>query len=163
MRLFIFGCGYSCASFVRTHGHRFSIISATVRSNASREPLQGLPIELLLMDDAHADPAIGERVANADAILVSVPPGRAGDPVLARYRETIAGSAARVVYLSTVGVYADHGGDWIDESAALVSDDGRRALRVRAESAWRATCGDRLAILRLAGIYGPGRNAFRNL
>ncbi|WP_320109695.1 NAD-dependent epimerase/dehydratase family protein [Rhodopseudomonas sp. P2A-2r] len=96
-------------------------------------------------------------------LLVSVPPGPNGDPVLAAFGSQIAASRIRrIVYLSTIGVYADHGGGWIDETAAL-SGDGRRRMRIDAEAQWRATAGERATMLRLAGIYGPGRNALINL
>jgi nucleoside-diphosphate-sugar epimerase len=93
-----------------------------------------------------------------------VPPGKSGDPALAHFGNVIATNEARVIYLSTVGVYTDHAGAWIDETATVIHDDDtRRGLRARAEMAWQAACGDRLRVLRLAGIYGPGRNAFVNL
>ena len=69
-------------------------------------------------------------------------------------------------YLSTVGVYGDHGGAWIDETAACRPVSRRSVQRVAAEQQWlRLGEAARLpvAVLRLAGIYGPGRNAFVNL
>ncbi len=162
-RLFIFGLGYSCLHFVRAHAAAYSDITGTVRSQERRAGLAGEALDLLLFDGADADPDIEQRLAGADLILVSVPPGTGGDPALAHFGATIAASTAPVIYLSTVGVYADHAGAWIDESATTVHDDTRRGLRARTEMAWQAACGDRLRILRLAGIYGPGRNAFVNL
>ena len=163
MRLFIFGLGYSCRHFLRLHGAHFSHISGTVRSDAPQAATTGVPIELLRFDGEHVDPLIDRRLAEADRILVSVPPGPDGDPALLRYGARLAGGTAQVVYLSTVGVYSDHAGAWIDETASLITDNGRRGLRIRAEAAWRAACPGRVTILRLAGIYGPSRNALRNL
>ncbi len=69
-------------------------------------------------------------------------------------------------YLSTVGVYGDHGGEWIDEESPCRPKPGRSAARLAAEQAW-IDCAEAtsvpLAILRLSGIYGPGRNVFVNL
>jgi nucleoside-diphosphate-sugar epimerase len=65
-----------------------------------------------------------------------------------------------------VGVYGDFGGDWIDEDAPLVPRNERSDRRVLAEQAWRDYARARgvpLAILRLAGIYGPGRSTFDKL
>lgn len=162
-RLFIFGLGYSCLYFVRRHAAAFLEIGGTVRTDERRSALANEPVDLFLFDSSHADQGIDERLARADLILVSVPPGKNGDPVLTKFGERIASSKARVIYLSTVGVYTDHGGAWIDETATLIQDDTRRGLRAHAERAWRQACGDRLRILRLAGIYGPGRNAFVNI
>ena len=69
-------------------------------------------------------------------------------------------------YLSTVGVYGDHKGAWVDETMSLHPVSARSVERVEAEEAW-LSIGDKLgipvAVLRLAGIYGPGRNAFCNI
>src|SRR5690606_32268786 len=69
-------------------------------------------------------------------------------------------------YLSTVGVYGDHRGGWVDEGTALNSVSARSVERVEAEERWLArgaASGLPVAVLRLAGIYGPGRNALRNM
>ena len=73
------------------------------------------------------------------------------------------GQARRVVYLSTIGVYGDHQGAWIDEDTPLAPQHDRVQARVQVESRWRDLLGDRLAVLRLGGIYGPGRNALIEL
>ena len=67
-----------------------------------------------------------------------------------------------IVYLSTVGVYGDHGGAWVDETTPPQPASARGRERLAAEQAWQefgARRGIPVAILRLAGIYGPGRNA----
>jgi nucleoside-diphosphate-sugar epimerase len=69
-------------------------------------------------------------------------------------------------YYSTVGVYGDFGGRWVDESAPTRPVNARSKLRVAVEQQWRDYAGARgvpLMILRLAGIYGPGRSAFDKL
>ena len=163
MRLFVFGLGYSVLHFIERHATRFTTISGTVRTAEKQQALRSSRCAPLLFGPDHADPEIANHIAEADALLVSVPPGPSGDPVLAAFGAQIAASGLqRIVYLSTIGVYADHGGDWIDENAAM-SGDGRRRLRIDAEAAWLALPGNRVTSLRLAGIYGPGRNALRNL
>ncbi|WP_445490875.1 NAD(P)-dependent oxidoreductase [Rhodopseudomonas sp. RCAM05734] len=163
MRLLVFGLGYSAQRFIDRHAGDFSHITATVRSAEKQQARQGANLELLLFGGDGSDPALAARIAEADLLLVSVPPGPNGDPVLAAFGSQIAASRIRrIVYLSTIGVYADHGGGWIDETAAL-SGDGRRRMRIDAEAQWRATAGERATMLRLAGIYGPGRNALINL
>jgi nucleoside-diphosphate-sugar epimerase len=69
-------------------------------------------------------------------------------------------------YFSTGGVYGDFGGAWIEESAPTRPINQRSAHRVEVEQQWRDYAADRgvpLLILRLAGIYGPGRSAFDKL
>ena len=72
----------------------------------------------------------------------------------------------KIVYLSTIGVYGDRGGGEVDESAELEPVSSRSAMRVKAERDWvklAADHGKTLYILRLSGIYGPGRNVLVNL
>jgi nucleoside-diphosphate-sugar epimerase len=69
-------------------------------------------------------------------------------------------------YLSTVGVYGDHYGGWVTEDMAGSPILGRSIDRIDTESAWAEegrAGGVPVAVLRLSGIYGPGRNAFVNL
>lgn len=69
-------------------------------------------------------------------------------------------------YLSTVGVYGDHRGGWVDEDTPFQPVSQRSRERVEAEQGWMALgekIGIPVAVLRLSGIYGPGRNAFVNL
>ena len=46
-----------------------------------------------------------------------------------------------VGYLSTVGVYGDHQGGWVDEDTALTPATARGLARVAAEAAWQAVPG----------------------
>lgn len=106
---------------------------------------------------------LGDWLDKADHLLISAAPTAEGDPVLARLRAQITARAGQfrwVGYLSTTGVYGDHGGNWIDESTALTPTTTRGQLRVTAETDWASIPGLPLHIFRLAGIYGPGRGPF---
>lgn len=101
-------------------------------------------------------------------MLVSVQPGERADPVLARFGTEIAAAPRlrSIVYLSTIGVYGDHHGAWIDETAATEAENPRQRARIQAEKDWLELgvhTGKQVKILRLAGIYGPGRNALVDL
>ena len=159
MRLFILGLGYSARHFARKHGGSFSHIAGTVRDPAQRDDLAGIEVHGF----AGASPAreTAERVRDADVLLVSIPPGTTGDPAIAAFGDVLAAGRRKVVYLSTIGVYGDHGGGWVDESTPPQSTLDRARMRITAEQAWM-DIGD-AAILRLAGIYGPGRNALATL
>ncbi|MEL6914758.1 MAG: SDR family oxidoreductase [Pseudomonadota bacterium] len=109
--------------------------------------------------EARLDPHdLSREIAAATHILASAAPGAAGDPFLARH-DFSRSPALWVGYLSTTGVYGDHGGDWVDEETALTPTTSRGQYRVAAEAAWTAT-GLPVHIFRLAGIYGPGRGPF---
>ncbi|OAF02565.1 NAD(P)-dependent oxidoreductase [Bradyrhizobium centrolobii] len=162
MRLFIFGLGYSAQHFVRGFGDTFSHIAGTVREPAKRENLAG--IELHPFPGNGDDRGLLERVREADVLLLSIPPGSAGDPVIAAFGDALAPDRGRkTIYLSTVGVYGDHGGAWVDESTPARAGLDRTRLRVAAEQAWVEATRGEVAVLRLAGIYGPGRNALATL
>ena len=159
-RFFIFGAGYSGKAFARASGQGAPILGTT-RSSGKFDVLRQAGIEPLRFDGS-LTPAIRH-------ILVSIPPDEAGDPVL-----NAAGEAIRakmpvlewIGYLSTVGVYGDHGGAWVDESADCKPVSKRSMMRVAAEQQWLKLgqeIGKPVAILRLSGIYGPGRNALVNL
>ncbi len=110
---------------------------------------------------------MAEAVGRATHLLVSIAPG-AADPVLAHYRDTIlaAPDLKWIGYLSTVGVYGNYGGAWVSEATTPHPRQPRSVERLAAEKAWGQLAAERavpLAVFRLAGIYGPGRNAFVNL
>lgn len=101
---------------------------------------------------------IGEAIAEATHILISVPPDTGGDPVCRALGHLMA-SADKLVwvgYLSTTAVYGDRAGGWVNEEDRLLPSTRRGMARVRAEADWQALDLP-LHIFRLAGIYGPGR------
>lgn len=167
-RLFIFGYGYCAQHYLGGGGTLPESVTGTVTSRDRANALSGGRIELLPFSPAESDLRIPGRLAESDALLVSIPPGEHGDPALAAFREAILGShtLSRIVYLSTVGVYGDHGGAWIDEAATCRPSNPRNVARIAAENGWRALgaeSGKVVHVLRLAGIYGPGRNALEEL
>ena len=167
MNLFVFGLGYSGLHLVRSRRDRFEQVAGTTRSGAKAEALREEGIRALVFGPEGGDPGIPAALARSDAVLVSIAPDEAGDPTLAAFAEALA--AARppwIGYLSTVGVYGDHGGAWVDEGTPLRPVSRRSRERVAAEEAWSGFGREHdlpVHIFRLAGIYGPGRNALVNL
>lgn len=152
------GHGYSAAALAARLG-RWRV-GGTTRSAARAADMRAAGVEPFHWDDAAA---IDRAIGAAGAILVSLPPDDAGDPVLRRHGEALA--AARpgwVGYLSTTGVYGDRAGGWVDETADLLPVGERGRRRVAAERAWAAT-GLPMHVFRLAGIYGPGRSVLDRL
>lgn len=157
-RLIVIGLGYTGMAVAVAARDAGMDVIATARDPAARRAPDGVA---LVRFDA-AESAIGA----ASHVLVTAAPGEAGDPVLARYRAAI--GAARelrwIGYCSTTGVYGDRQGGAVDEASAAAPGSERTRRRVAAERDW-AGFGDRCAvdIIRLAGIYGPGRSAFDDL
>ncbi|MDA9532325.1 SDR family oxidoreductase [Bradyrhizobium sp. CCBAU 25338] len=161
MRLFILGLGYSARHFVRQHGGSFSHVAGTVRDPAQRNDLGRL--EVHPYSNGRPSQETVQQVRDADVLLVSIPPGSAGDPAIAAFGDVLQERRRKVVYLSTIGVYGDHGGAWVDESTPPQAVLDRTRMRVAAEQAWTDAARGDAAVLRLAGIYGPGRNALVTL
>lgn len=140
-RLFIFGLGYSAKRIKRSLERIGWKVVATGRDGDIR------------FDD---ESGVKAALARCTHVLSSVPPAGDSDPVLARYASAL--RHAWLGYLSSTGVYGDTGGAWVDESAPI--GGGRRSARAECEAQWLAQ-GAR--VLRLPGIYGPGRNVFDRL
>lgn len=168
MNLFLFGLGYTALHLIRAHRERFASVAGTVRSEGKLRTLQGEGITLRRLASDGADAEIPSDLRRSDAVLVSVPPDAEGDPALHRFGAAIAASPriAWIGYLSTTGVYGDHGGAWIDETTPANPVSPRSRERLAAEQAWLALgrrSGQAVQVFRLSGIYGPGRNALANL
>jgi nucleoside-diphosphate-sugar epimerase len=161
--LICFGFGYCAEHFIAEFAGKFERIVGTVR-RAERAGIlnayQAGGVLALVFDGANAAAAL----AQADYALVSIPPDENGEPVLASLGDALAaGRRLRsVVYLSTVGVYGDRDGGWVDEQTPVAPASERSRRRLAAEQAWQQFGGREavpIAVLRLAGIYGPGQNA----
>ncbi|WP_439394520.1 SDR family oxidoreductase [Bradyrhizobium sp. PMVTL-01] len=161
MRLFILGLGYSARHFVRKFGGAFAHVAGTVRDPGARNDLPD--IEVHAFSGSPPADATLERISDADVLLVSIPPGSGGDPALAAFADVLAERHRKIIYLSTIGVYGDHAGSWVDESTPPQAAFERTRLRLAAEQAWTNGGSGHVVILRLAGIYGPGRNALVTL
>jgi nucleoside-diphosphate-sugar epimerase len=169
VKVFIFGAGYSGKAFAAATPDPSIPIGGTTRAEGKFAELEWAGIQPFVFD-AGTDPSpIVEELSGVTHLVVSIAPDDGGDPVLAALSETIRKRMPRLAwigYLSTVGVYGDHQGAWIDETAECRPASARSRRRLEAERAWLALgaeSGIPVAILRLAGIYGPGRNAFVNL
>lgn len=150
------GHGYSAQALARRLIAQGWRVIGTTRSPEKAACLRAEGVEPLIWPGEALAPAL----AQATHLLASIAPGPEGDPVLAAHGVEIAAAGLHWVgYLSTTGVYGDHGGDWVDEGTALTPSTARGRQRVLAEGQWQAL-GLPLHIFRLAGIYGPGRGPF---
>lgn len=164
--LFCFGCGYvgtALAKLLLAEGGWRVVGTARGGEGAARIEAIGAAARIWPGSNLSAD------LMEATHILISVPPGEAGDPVLKHEGRLIGSPGARkewLGYLSTTAVYGDRGGGWVDERARLLPATERGRLRVLAESGWRKLAdasGLQCRVFRLAGIYGPGRGPIAQL
>ena len=167
MKLLVFGFGYTASACVERLKPEISRLSVTSRSKQKLAALQSEDCHALYLDGPDHDPALIDAIDHSDALLVSIPPSAKGDMVLAHFSERLGAAPPRhVIYLSTIGVYGDFAGGWVDENTAPKGQSDRAVRRLAAENAWLdfgARHGTNVQILRLAGIYGPGRNALCDL
>ena len=158
--LLCFGFGYSARTLARDVLRDGWTVAGTTRDPDRAAALPGAG--LLRFDGSAALPAAALDEVNA--LLVSIPPGADGDPVLRHHAQMLAARAAQfdwVGYLSSTSVYGDRAGGWVDEASAADGISVRGRQRRGAEEAWQAlwqSHGLPVHIFRLAGIYGPGRN-----
>lgn len=160
--LFSFGHGYSAQALARRLLSQGWAITGTTRSADRAQEFDSAGVTSLVLGQ---DPIL-PQLSQATHLLVSAAPGPDGDPMLHHYREALVEAAPHLTwvgYLSTTGVYGDHGGNWVTEETDLTPATKRGIARVEAEAAWQSFARDlglNLSIFRLAGIYGPGRGPF---
>lgn len=159
--VFIFGLGYSAQAIARA-----ALASGWAVGGSTRNPQLA---EDLRQHGIAAEQWSGEGaplgLQGATHVISSVPP-KGGDVVLNALRPRDLHGKAGVIYLSSTSVYGDQQGAWVDETTPCDPVSGPGRARLTAESDWAALCakaGVPLTVLRLAGIYGPGRSALDRL
>lgn len=167
-KLLIVGCGYTgerVAKKIWAIDPRRDI-SALVRRGSSLQKLIAMNIPAMTWDLDR--PSTQEtrytlnQVGAGGVVLYSTPPPRDGeiDTRIKRFLSVIRSKVRHFVYLSTTGVYGDCQGEWIDESRPVNPQNDRSKRRLNAEEQVKKWCIEhqaRWSILRIAGIYGPGR------
>jgi len=164
-RLICLGFGYCARALVRLYKERFAARAATWRDDETKWAAKILRCAPVPLEPDRA--ALAAALADSTVILVSAAPGATGDPFLADVQALGPALAGKhILYLSTIGVYGDHDGAWVDENTPPRPTSQRSRWRLAAENAWLALgaeTGASVQIFRLAGIYGPGQNALETL
>jgi hypothetical protein len=165
MRLFCFGYGYSAEALALKLSPRLTEVAGT-RTNPEAPAEAGAVLAAYKGDGPSAE--VRSLLTGTTHLLISIPPDLEGDAVLRDFAGDVAAlpDLAWVGYLSTVGVYGDARGAWVDEESPARPLTERSLRRAQAEQAWLdfgAGAGRRVEVFRLAGIYGPGRSVIDNL
>ncbi|RBO93440.1 NAD-dependent epimerase/dehydratase family protein [Pseudochrobactrum asaccharolyticum] len=183
MHIFLFGTGYSAHYFVealrQNPAANIRSVTGTIRRPEQAEALRNIGINPVFFDaEQGLNAQLLDELSQATHIVSSVAPltGSAEDtdPILRLMPEGLlhyAPQARFISYLSTIGVYGDYRGAWVDESSELKPLSARSAARVTAEKEWLAQVENTdiaCAILRISGIYGPSfqgqaRNALASI
>lgn len=161
-RALIVGCGYTGRRLAAALKARGEEVQATTRTPESAAALTaaGLRASVVDLDQPPVPPV---ALADTHVFYLAPPPGTgATDPRMTAFLRACIefGQPTRILYFSTTGVYGDCHGAWIDETHPVSPTADRALRRWDAEQqlrAWRRETGRQLVILRVAGIYGPGR------
>lgn len=168
-RLVVLGCGYVGAELARQAVARGVSVTAVTRNAAKADALRAGGVEAIVADLA-SDAWHGRVAGGADWVLNCVSSGGGGTAgyqhsyvggmgsVLAWARSR--GPAGTVVYTGSTSVYPQGEGAVVDETAPTDRVGERPRILLEAETMLRAGAGAaaRWFVLRLAGIYGPGRH-----
>lgn len=152
----IIGCGYVGTRLAARLEGAVHAVTGTAAS-AARLRRQGFAATAWDLD---ADTPLQIDVQDAVVFYLVPPPGDGRDPRVRRALAALTGRPARFVYMSTTGVYGDTAGATVTEDAPLKPLSGRAQARVDAERAVRTHCDEQgiaWVVLRVPGIYGPGR------
>ncbi len=164
--VFIFGFGYTAKFLTEKFLESNFRVIGTTRKEENFGHYDCLEHELV----DFSDDGVAKYFSTVTHILVSTPPSyKNGDPVIANFSQLIKKFSLQIQwlgYLSSTSVYGDHQGELVDETASSISLGKQGQLRLDAENAWISLANDYqlpLHIFRLAGIYGPKRNALVRL
>ncbi len=166
MRTLILGAGFSGARIAQKAG-AYGVVSGTRREPTGVDELIAQGIQGFVLNGELSDALVSE-LALTTHLVVSVAPDRQApfhDPMLSLLSQLPIHSMPKLAwigYLSTIGVYGNHDGTWVDESTVCRSSQSRSLMRGEAEIAWQHFGRQHnvpVSVLRLSGIYGPGRNA----
>ena len=162
-KVFIAGCGYIGKGVARLEQEKGAQVAALARSDDSEAGLRALGIETVRGDLDDPASLINIDLNNAILYYFAPPPpkGRIDSRIgnlLSVLRE--GQLPQRVVLISTTGVYGDCKGEWITEERTPKPQADRAFRRLNAEtklSRWADEMGAEYVVLRVPGIYGPGK------
>jgi nucleoside-diphosphate-sugar epimerase len=169
LNLFVFGLGFSGKEIARLSKSREISVSGTTRSQDKAARLKAAGLDVHVFSSERDIDAIANPLASCTHLVVCAGPDEDGDPVLnalGSQMQKLTPQLEWIGYLSTVGVYGDHKGAWVNEETECQPVSTRSVERLKAEADWQTAAnnvGVPLAIMRLSGIYGLGRNTFVNL
>ncbi len=159
-KIVIAGCGDIGRRIAALAAGKGAEVTGLVRSRESCDALEQAGLACLQADFGRP-PLPSLDVTGSDVIYLAPPPRRGEtDPLIGNFLAAVQGKPRCFLYLSTTGVYGDAGGGWIDESSPLDAQADRAMRRLDAERQVAGAAHDRgfdFLIIRVPGIYGPGR------
>lgn len=161
-RLLLAGCGDIGLRIARLWPQSGEVIGLT-RSPSVLARLEAQGMHAWRVDLDSPEPLSFPQIAPEQTHIVYLaPPAVEGarDGRLEKFLYALPRAPASFCYCSTSGVYGDRKGGWVDETVPPAPRTGRAQRRAWAENhlrEWQSKAPSRLMILRVPGIYGPGR------
>lgn len=171
-KIAIIGCGYvgsAVASFWQRSAHLLTVTTTTPTKVPELEKIA----QRVIVIKADNLEGLKQVIAGQDIILLCVGPSRRGVPYLETYLETAQNLVTvlkettplpkQLIYTGSYAVLGDKQGAWADENASLDPSNENGEILCQTEAVLLSAASDRLkvCILRLAGIYGPGRELIK--
>jgi len=160
----IIGCGYLGSRVAQRWLNNGFRVAGVVRRPEHAEELARQGIVLIVADVTQ--PSTLDRLPPAATVLCSVGYDSRSETTrqqvyvdgLRAVLDRLSDDVLRIILISSTGVYGSSDGAWIDEDSPCVPSRSSGAALLEAEQLLQSSrFKDRSVILRLAGIYGPGR------
>ncbi len=167
MSKLIFGCGYLGGRVARLWHQAGHVVHVVTRSERRADELAGAGYRPIVADVC--DAASLADLPSAETVLFAVGYDRAGRAAigdvyaggLRSALDALAGVPEQIIYTSSTGVYGQADGETVDEDSPTVPlREGGRACLAAEEVLAAHRLSPSGIVLRLAGIYGPGRVPF---
>lgn len=155
--IFIFGLGYVGIHLAQALYSQGWKVTGTTRNPGKFDPALAQKWHILEFNDGTKITHLEHHLSHASHVITTISALSGHDPVLATHEAEIRAFTRWVGYVSATSVYPDQEVGFIDETVPPAPTTKRGKARLAAEQQWGQLCN--AEILRVAGIYGPGRNA----
>lgn len=166
-RVVVFGAGYVGGRFAKHAAEQGAEVVALTRNEKTAARLKEDGVGEVIVANLHEDTWREKIMPKADLVLNTV---SAAESSLEGYRISYVegqkqvadwmakGDVEHFIYTSSTGVYTQTGGEWVTEGDASAGESPRAGVLIEAEGIALKAEAKRRSVLRLAGIYGPGRH-----
>ena len=166
-RVLILGCGYAGSMLAQALAFSGRPVVGTTRSETQASVIKSRGAEPILLDAEDLSPLDRLR-GSIYAVVDCIPPtmhrdGSYDDPTARILEELASWELSAFVYVSATSVYGDHGGAVVTETSACEPDSPRGRARLEIEGQVIAATGVGGRVMRVAGIYGPGRSQLHRI
>ena len=155
--MFIFGLGYVGQHLANSLYKQGWQITGTTRKPEKLKPSMPTTWQILKFENGDKIPDLNTYLSKASHVVTTISSLSGYDPVMRAHSKELSEFNGWTGYISATSVYCDQENGFVDERVPAAPSTKRGLARLTAEREWQKACG--AEIFRVAGIYGPGRNA----